>query len=750
MNDNASAYSINITDAKGPKPLMGLRPRTQEKEIMPRSVAVSEDRIRAALPRTWHAFFARFPRLREVQTTAILPILAGKNCLVNAPTASGKTEAIIAPVIEAWLARRERAAYGISPRQTLDAQRQAQRKAQRQSLLGENPQSADAQGPPIIVIAPTKALCNDLLRRIQGPASSVGLVSAIKTSDSSNFRLDKAPHILITTPESLDSLLSRRPKALLALDTLIIDEIHLLAASARGDQLQCLISRLRSLNKERHFQVCASSATVPRMHDLAVTFLGPESEVICVHGKGRKIVSGLFRANNDAQVAQIIEEVLLETPTRKIIIFANARAMVENLVLELRKSPRLASNVYAHHGSMSKEERLRTEVKFLQAKNAACVATSTLELGIDIDDVDRIIVVGPPPDVSSLIQRIGRGNRQSQSVHVICIASSDFDAKRFEHLVECARNENLFPDPVAFRPNVAVQQAFSISLQNPQRWVGKHALYERLSPDAQDMLSEDDCGEILDKLVNTGYMRKVERGRYIPEAKLEFLFDRGYMHSMISDKNETDVIDAVTGRNIGSIRLKMSSKEAILQGNRPALTLAGKRHEVSYMRDAKLFVSATGAKSVMGFSSLEPPRYSLELAQNFARYMHVPIAYIHLTPTEQGFHVDHYLGSIGSQLLGDYFTKMGAKILPKSQTPFHLKLANPPIIEKCADEEQLLRHFELFVSSKLDVISRLLQPGPWLSMLPENIVKRWVLASLDLGAYAKLLANLPIVVGDVA
>ncbi|MCL2325089.1 MAG: DEAD/DEAH box helicase [Proteobacteria bacterium] len=680
----------------------------------------SEDRLRAALERTWHAFFARFAHLRDVQRAAILPILSGESVLLNAPTASGKTEAVMAPTIERYLQMRGRE---MSAGRALE----------------------EEVGPHILLIAPTKALCNDLFRRLEQPVTRCGVTICTRTGDSPSFNREKPPQVLITTPESLDSLLSRGPRAFLSLRAIIVDEIHLLSAGGRGDQLQCLLVRLRTMNP-RPIPCCASSATVPEVDRIGQEFLGPSARVITVAQGRREIVHAVRLVSSEPQAADQIAEILLETPTRKIIVFANARALVENLVLYLRAKPRLASIVFAHHGSMSREERLRTERQFLQARNAACVATSTLELGIDIGDVDRIILMGPPPDVSSLVQRIGRGSRKAQVAHVCCLSTSHFDAKRFEHLIACAQRESLFPDPVAFRPVAIVQQAFSICLQNPHRWIAKRALYDRISETAKALYPVDSCEAVLDMMAQCGYFRRVDGSKYVPEPKTEFLFDRGYMHSMIVTKNETDVVDAVTGRNIGSIYLRHASRDAIMQGSRPALTLAGKSHAVSYMKNAKLYVEQAGHSKGMGFCALEPPRYSLQLAQDFASFLNIPEDGIFAEPYENTFLVHHFLGTVGSFFLADYLQRSGCILVPKSRTPFHLRIVSLPMQMTFPDKAALRRSFEGYLQGNLSSLAKLLQPGPWLNLVPEFMVRRWVLASINLDAYAECLDQKQIVI----
>ncbi|MBQ9815892.1 MAG: DEAD/DEAH box helicase [Proteobacteria bacterium] len=728
----------------------------------------SEARIRSALHCTWHAFFARFPHLRDVQKASILPILRGESVVVNAPTASGKTEAIMAPVLERYIKLR-------TPPQ-LSPSRTGSSPVPRSKGHVDN-----GSGPAILLIAPTKALCNDLFRRLQKPVQDIGLTLAIRTGDSNAFNADNPPQIIITTPESLDSLVARKPASFLYLKTIIIDEIHLIHANGRGDQLQCLLSRLRILNKNP-IQICASSATVPEIKRITQEFLGQEGKMIACPADSHDIRASIHILSQDPKIAvdetvRLIEQTLLESPTRKIIVFCNARANVENIVHALRLNPRIASIVFAHHGSLSREERLRTEQQFLRARNAACVATSTLELGIDIGDVDRIILIGPPPDVSSLIQRIGRGSRTRDYSQVCCLADNQFNAQRFLHLVECARQELLFPDPVAFRPTTIVQQALSICLQNPQCWVGKKALSDRLAPAAKQLFSTEDCGTILDKMTSSGLLRKVERGRYVPESKTEFLFKRGYMHSMITDRPEIDVVDSVTGRTLGSVYLRQSSRDAIATGSDISLTLAGNSHTVSYMKDQKLFVKRGADASDLGFLALEPPRYSLGLARDFARFMHIPDHALYIRclpptldisrdftpqmgdqlqsdpelsaesiPGNSEFMILHFMGTVGGMLLQNFFEKHGTPVKKGCRTPFFLRLLAKPSIKVMPDEEQLKTQFEMYIRTNVASFSKLLQPGPWFSVIPEEFALRWLLSSIQLDDYVRILANRPIII----
>ena len=152
----------------------------------------------------WLPFFTRFGRLTAVQESTIPEILDVANVVVASPTASGKTEAVIAPLAE---------------RHILE---------QWEDLA-------------VLYIVPTRALANDTLVRIEGPLQDIGITAALKHGDKPN--LPKVlPNLLITTPESLDSIICRNPKALSTLRAIVLDEVHLLDNTYRGDQLRILLT----------------------------------------------------------------------------------------------------------------------------------------------------------------------------------------------------------------------------------------------------------------------------------------------------------------------------------------------------------------------------------------------------------------------------------------------------------------------------------------------------------------------------
>ena len=245
----------------------------------------------------------------------------------------------------------------------------------------------------------------------------------------------------------------------------------------------------------------------------------------------------------------------------------------------------------------------------------------------------------------------------------------------------------------------------------------------------------------------------------MPEARAQFLFYRCYMHSLIEERSETDVVDSMTGRTLGSVRLRSTEREALSRGGDVSLTIAGSSHAVSRIRDEKIFVTQSSDASKADFLALEPPRYSLGLAQDFAKYMHIPNDAIYVRCVVRGsseyksftpesgdllktdvpkaavgmlvsYQVHHFLGTVGSLLLKCYFRDEGT-------------MTDPHVLP---DANVLSMLFERYIRNEVGEFAKVLQPGPWLGMIPENIVIKWIMKSIRIRDYAELLADKGIVI----
>jgi ATP-dependent Lhr-like helicase len=331
--------------------------------------------------------------LRDVQDRAIAPLLAGRDVVIASATASGKTEAAFMPLLS---------------------------------------RPVERDGLRLLYVSPLKALINDQARRLEPLAEAVGLPVTPWHGDvaaTRKERLRKDPSgVLLITPESLEAMFVLRGSAVAAffdgLDYVVIDELHSFIASERGRQLQSLLHRLE-LVTGRPVPRAGLSATIG---DLAVAgeFLraGGEVEIVDSRVSRREVriqVRGLLELHegdddaDDAKPSEVAEHLYRVVRGGTHIVFANARATVEQTVHDLK---RLAERQHApdefwpHHGSLAKDVREDAEAALRSERPATVVATTTLELGIDVGNVDTIAQIDPPPSVASMRQRLGRSGRR--------------------------------------------------------------------------------------------------------------------------------------------------------------------------------------------------------------------------------------------------------------------------------------------------------------------------------------------------
>ena len=316
--------------------------------------------------------------LRPIQRDAVRPILAGENVLLLAPTAGGKTEAAFMSLLsriacEGW------------------------------------------RGLSALYVCPLKALLNNLEPRLQRYASFVGLRVGLWHGDvgeaARSRMLRDPPEILLTTPESLEAvMISTRVdhRALLgSVRSVVVDELHAFAGDDRGWHLRFLLGRLERL-ADRRIQRIGLSATVGN----------PESLVdLLTSGLGGKVI-GLARPTPDGDVTVDYVGSVANAVTvlsrlyrgERRLIFADSRSRVETLARGLRAA---GVRTFVSHSSLSVDERRQAEAAFAAEPDCAIVATSTLELGLDVGDLDRVVQVGSSPSVASFLQRMGRTGRRS-------------------------------------------------------------------------------------------------------------------------------------------------------------------------------------------------------------------------------------------------------------------------------------------------------------------------------------------------
>lgn len=477
--------------------------------------------IKKRLKRTWIPFFSRFGNFTPIQELAIPHILNRENAVVISPAATGKTEAVIAPLIE--------------------------------NLIKKGSFKSEPNCLKILYISPTRALVNDLYRRLVDPITYVGVNLGRKTGDRPRLDFKTLPAVLLTTPESFDSLLTRQPKIFKSLEAVVLDEVHLLDNTPRGDQLRILLRRLRKINNK--LQYCALSATID---DLNIGFRYFNDPKVCFLKSSREIEYLLIPHKN---FIKKLFEAIERRRLKKILVFFNARSFAE-LFSQKFNQPPFHDAVLVHHASLQKQRREDVEKQMNNSEKAILCATSTLELGIDIGDVDCIVLYRPPFNISSLLQRIGRGNRRTNKLFAIGVYTCEWEKILFEIFFDCAINGKLFEK--RYQPSLSVipQQIYSYLYQRRRIGTTLKSVYSVLTP----IYTEEQVKTVFKKLIDDSKIKEVRPGIYFDSYKLEKKIKWGKIHSNIAEISfgEYDVYDIGSSRLIG--RIYHLKKKFILGG----------------------------------------------------------------------------------------------------------------------------------------------------------------------------------------
>jgi ATP-dependent Lhr-like helicase len=375
-----------------------------------------------------------WPALRPLQERAVAPLVQGHHALLIAPTAGGKTEAAMLPVLS-------------------------------RMLFGE------WRGLSVIYICPIKALLNNLEPRLSALAGMVGRRVEVWHGDiasGAKLRTERElPDILLTTPESLEGMLigSRRDHRRLLgnVRCVIADELHAFAGDARGWHLLALMERMRAIGAPLDQRI-GLSATVGDPAALLEWFAGHapgKRSLVQVQAPPRDADITIDYAGSIANAAILISRLHVG---EKRLVFCDSRTKVEELALALRS---LGVDVFVSHAALSADIRRQAEQAFAERQNCVIVATSTLELGLDVGDLDRVIQIDAPGSVASFLQRLGRTGRRAGSVR-----STLFIATTGEGLLRAVAINRLFmkgyvepvhPPPLPY--HLLVQQLFALILE---------------------------------------------------------------------------------------------------------------------------------------------------------------------------------------------------------------------------------------------------------------------------------------------
>ncbi|MCS3528971.1 DEAD/DEAH box helicase [Chryseobacterium sp. JUb7] len=344
--------------------------------------------------------------LRPIQDAAIQRIIStDSNYVLISRTASGKTEAAFLPILSKV--------------------------------------NFKEQGVKVLYISPLIALINDQFQRVEKLCEYLDVPVTKwhgEAAKGAKEKLLKNPEgIVLITPESLEAMFVNKPyniKHLFAnLEYVVIDEIHSFLGSDRGTHLQSLLSRLQQINHKK-FSIVGLSATVSDVNKYIELkeFLGDSENTKIIRDKTPKPINAVFKyfegSSTDDLPSDLLNDLYLNTKNSKTLIFPNARGRVEEVAVKLKKISEKFSghqNYFSHHSSVDKE--VREYVEFF-AKNSSvqnfCIScTSTLELGIDIGNVDEVVQIDATHSIASLIQRVGRSGRREDKESNLFLYATD-------------------------------------------------------------------------------------------------------------------------------------------------------------------------------------------------------------------------------------------------------------------------------------------------------------------------------------
>ena len=477
------------------------------------------------------------------QKEAIPLILSGDNVLIVAPTGSGKTEAAILPIFNMLLNLKDKGEFEV--------------------------------GIKVLYITPLRALNRDLLDRITYWADRLGFTVAVRHGDTEQRERTKQslrpPDILITTPETLQAILSGRilRSYLKALRWVIVDEVHEIAEDKRGSQLSLALERLRYII-QREFQIVGLSATIGTPERAAEFLVGVGRPVRIVHlGVERKMKLKVIFPKPTALDLELASKIYVRPEVaarlrlvkefveryRAALIFTNTRATAEVLASRFKLwIPNFPLGI--HHGSLSKLSREKAEKDLKSGELKALVCTSSLELGIDIGSVDIVIQYMSPRQVTHLVQRVGRsGHKIGRVARGVIITADEDDTLEATVIARRALKGLLEPLRIPSKPLDVLCHQIAALFQLRRRWTIDEIfnLYSRAYPYRD--LTREELIKVLEYM-HERYPRlawvSFEDGVVLKPRRVRGVYEYFFDHlSMIPEEKQYIVINVADNNPVG-------------------------------------------------------------------------------------------------------------------------------------------------------------------------------------------------------
>jgi ATP-dependent Lhr-like helicase len=507
----------------------------------------------------------------EIQRLAFQVLGGTKDALLVSPTGSGKTEAAVLPLLSQRLA---------------------------------HPSPAIA----ILYVTPLRALNRDLEQRLVTLTGEVGLTAAVRhgdTTQSQRTRMSKhPPDLLLTTPETLQLLLvgARLRLGLKEVRAVVVDELHELAPSDRGAQLMVTLERLDALVGHPVRRI-GLSATIGNPEAVA-RYLSPAPRQVVIRKVERPrritITAEVPRDDRPPLSPALVEELRADPiqlaalrnleeairAHRTTLIFVNTRPTAEGLAARLnRLAPDLPVSV--HHGSLSREVREEAEVAFREGRLRGLVATSSLELGIDVGFVDHVVQFGSPHQAGRLLQRVGRsGHRLDREVSGVVLALDDEDLEEAAVLARRAVHGEI--EPTTWRRGnrlAAAQQLVSTLRADRSVDLAEVARTIRAAEPTSE-LSDADWEALVQYLEGLGSLRRDGARLQAGRGTLERFYST---LSLIPDQRTYRLRDMATRRPIGTLDERFVLTQ-VLGEPKQIFLLHGRTWRVVEFRDNELLV----------------------------------------------------------------------------------------------------------------------------------------------------------------
>lgn len=517
--------------------------------------------------------------LRPLQIATIGPILAGEHLIATAPTAGGKTEAAVLPLLSRML-------------------------------------SEDWRGLSVLYVCPLRALLNDLHPRLEAYGRLVGRRVGLWHGDigqpDRRRLLADPPDLLLTTPESLEAMLVStgvpHRSWFADVQALVVDEAHAFAGDDRGWHLLAVLERISRL-AGREIQRIALSATLGNPTELlawlTATCARP-ARVVNPAAESGPVDVTLDHLGNLPNAALVISRL---HRGEKRLVFVDSRARAEQLALALRSH---GVTTFVSHSSLGAGERRAAEQAFAAERDCVIVATSTLELGLDVGDLDRVIQIDAPPTVAAFLQRLGRsGRRPGTARQALLLATTDDALLRAASVL--LRWSEGYVEPITPPPaplHLVAQQLLALSLQ--ESGIGRNLWAAWLGePFALGLDAAATAPTITDYLVAEGFL--VDDGGILGVGKeAEDALGRRHFMELLAVFTSPPMFSVRHGRvEIGTVpdEVLLARPAGIAVGGGVVLALAGRNWAVNHVDWGRrvVHVRPTDAPGIARWSGTSHP-----------------------------------------------------------------------------------------------------------------------------------------------